>query len=850
MKTRASRENTLPLDAFGDSLRMYARRRRLSYAQIATHCRFSVDTIKSWANGGFPRREIGKDHVVALQRLCAFLDLSDEERVAFITQAQLKPEVEAHLIGTRRVAEPPVAHVRILLRPTAEPFVGRAHELTHIRDYLDPDSRVAPTPVVLIVGMPGSGKTALAISAAQTAARPAAYPDGTLLVALDREQQAGTTVEALVAALRALKLPTASSPNGDSAALQAQYHAALAGRRLLIIADNVTTEAQAQALLPPPDCALIVTSRQRLAQPSGLVIDLGVLSGSESVLLIRKVCPRLSDDDAQVVARHYGFHPQACALAAQMLARQAAMSVRQHLAFAGLPGDIVPDDHAMAALWQSFHAALQQVSPEHRRTLHLLSVFDEPFTRSDATTIVPITRNLLITHLAELEMYSLLVYDHDDDSYRIHPVLHALLTAQRVSTDTNWQITVRVMYTHYGQQLEQLAADLLLDATTSTAVLIGFDNVQHHIDRSWRLLIASPPDASTGTWVPRYVDALLSFTFLAGRYSFRTATTMLQAACDAIQDRVGVAQETALLFRLIACAACIGDQSATRTAFTRLRALHSTPDTPTGRATLRLVASVIADIDQQTMLLPDVADDTEAEPSALQEVLQEITELVLPHQVDAGETITAWEALDDRERQLRAQLAHARMAIETKGYIDVQIDLATLLIQGDQTAQARVRLASIVQLLAERKTQEYIFEAYIKIAALYRQLNDLVRTEELLVQARSVARQQDKSFLAAIASIALCMIVVPFGREPDARRYMRDAIELMEQQVVRAIQHGGSSQQLQAMRAELRELQTSIATSSGPPPVQRLRAMFTRYQAIAATPRSPQLPVGGRIKRP
>ncbi|MDX3518425.1 BTAD domain-containing putative transcriptional regulator [Streptomyces scabiei] len=150
-------------------------------------------------------------------------------------------------------------------------FVGRRAELGRLAEITDaavPVTGTRPgTPAsVLISGMPGIGKTALALRwAGQVAGR---FPDGRLDVALRGSGPEGAPLDpaaALRALLTALGVPAARMPDRTDS-LAGLYRSLLAGRRLLVVLDDAADTEQVRPLLPAsPGCLTLVTSRHGLA---------------------------------------------------------------------------------------------------------------------------------------------------------------------------------------------------------------------------------------------------------------------------------------------------------------------------------------------------------------------------------------------------------------------------------------------------------------------------------------------------------------------------------------------------------------------------------------------------------
>ncbi|WP_329247326.1 NB-ARC domain-containing protein [Actinoallomurus sp. NBC_01490] len=164
-------------------------------------------------------------------------------------------------------------------------FTGRSAELASAEESLRrPGSDAAPVRLVAVSGRGGIGKTAFAVHLAHRVEE--AYDGGQLYAGLS-----GTGPgEVLGIFLRLLGVAAGDIPDGveDRATL---YRHRLARRRVLVVLDNVGSEAQIMPLLPGSGaCAVLTTSRGRLGGlPGAHAIDLDALPPSDGHRLLNKI---------------------------------------------------------------------------------------------------------------------------------------------------------------------------------------------------------------------------------------------------------------------------------------------------------------------------------------------------------------------------------------------------------------------------------------------------------------------------------------------------------------------------------------------------------------------------------
>lgn len=224
------------------------------------------------------------------------------------------------IIDVGGAAEQPVAPG--LLPRDVPGFTGREHELACLEGLAKGGSVV----VTAIDGTAGVGKTALAVHAAHRLLE--AFPDGHLYADL-RGYTAGQVPadpsEVLAVFLRRLNIPGDGVPM-DLEEQSGLFRQLLSSRRILVILDNVATEAQVRPLLPGAGSSLVlITSRGVLA---GLELDerinLDMLTGDETIGLLTSVVGKqraaAEPDAVRKVGDLCGRLPLALRIAGQLLA--------------------------------------------------------------------------------------------------------------------------------------------------------------------------------------------------------------------------------------------------------------------------------------------------------------------------------------------------------------------------------------------------------------------------------------------------------------------------------------------------------------------------------------------------
>jgi tetratricopeptide (TPR) repeat protein len=268
------------------------------------------------------------------------------------------------------------------LRPNQLPidnsaFVGRQDEIEAVAGYLSPHEDGS---LVVVSGMPGVGKSALALRVAHRVAEQ--YPDGQLFVSMrGSDARALDPARVLADFLRALGVGETAIPQTlhERARL---YRSRLWDRRVLVVLDNAGSEGQVRPLLPgAPTCSVLVTSRQRFPGLDGHQIALGELSPAAALGLLRRLVgdDRVDRDLATAgeLAGLCGYLPLALKIAGARLALRPGLTVARFLrAVADERGRLDELETPDSAVRATLRLSVEDLDPADRLAFLWLGVLD------------------------------------------------------------------------------------------------------------------------------------------------------------------------------------------------------------------------------------------------------------------------------------------------------------------------------------------------------------------------------------------------------------------------------------------------------------------------------------------
>ncbi|HEX9989463.1 MAG TPA: tetratricopeptide repeat protein [Chloroflexia bacterium] len=442
------------------------------------------------------------------------------------------------------------------LRDPVDKFVGRQDEIEQLVRTMRQATESGKVAIGGIRGMGGVGKTELAYAVAQRLVDT--YPDAQL--ALELRGAIGkpmTPEQALQTIIRAFE-PGMQLPDSLNA-LRSVYTSLLTGKRVLILADDVRDKRQVEPLLPPPGCALLLTSRYRFSL-SGMemeTLDLEILPQPDAEKLLLEISPDIGPA-APRMAQLCGRLPLALRICASMCdIEDSTLTIEDHVkALEDERARLVymqdPDaqDHNDPAT--SVEASLQlsysSLDPQMQQVLCQLSVFPTDFDRDAARAVVHVQapetegKGTNASHqpvpverwLEFLYRRSLVEWDRETRRYSLHDLVR-VFGSERLEGE----YAVRIRHAQYYARIAAHVDDLIRRGGQNILTALKmFDQERTNIDTGWNWVQEQAGEDASST--SDEIDVLLLdyvfSTIYVGDlryYNRRERITQFEAAVDA-----------------------------------------------------------------------------------------------------------------------------------------------------------------------------------------------------------------------------------------------------------------------------------------------------------------------------
>jgi DNA-binding SARP family transcriptional activator len=439
---------------------------------------------------------------------------------------------------------------------TLPPIIGELVDRTSELDLLTRAPQEPGTPSVWIIeGMPGVGKTALAVHAARTAADR--FPDAQLFVSFrvhaPGHQPLGPA-ELLGELLRSLGIPADRIP-GTLTKGAARWRDELASRRAVVVLDDVPGIEQVRPFLPTHgSCLILITTRRRLPESSGVaVMHLDVLSPAAAIALFAQVAGSSEAADNEAAARAVrlcGYLPLAIQVAARKLMQGEPATLAElvealtHSRDLSGPGGVIG-----APVSSAFAVSYQALGPAQRRLFRLLAVHPCPeVTASAAAALIAASPAEASSHLDALADDHLLER-RADGRFGCHDLLRAYALERTKAEDpepARRQATGRALdyYTFAASRADRVLYPHRRRRPIQTTPAVGQpqDFTTPSLARAWleaerSSLIHAARYAATHEWKTHCTDlAHVLAAFLATSGYWNEAITVHQLALQAARD--------------------------------------------------------------------------------------------------------------------------------------------------------------------------------------------------------------------------------------------------------------------------------------------------------------------------
>jgi tetratricopeptide (TPR) repeat protein len=272
------------------------------------------------------------------------------------------------------------------LPPDTAAFTGRGAELDRITSaVMDFAPGGGVDAIRAIGGMPGAGKTALAVHAAHTLRER--FPDWQLFIDLHGHTpgvEPAKAEDALAMLLAAAGADPRSLP-ADPEERARMWRDRMAGQRALLVLDNAASSSQVAPLLPGGgDCLVLITSRRYLGDlPAAAVpVQVDVLPAERAAEMFTRLAPRASTEPNGVaeVVMLAGFLPLAISLLARVFTRHSSWTLADLARETRASLLTMKAEHDSIAA--AFDVSYQHLEPAERRFFRFLGL--HPGTAFDA----------------------------------------------------------------------------------------------------------------------------------------------------------------------------------------------------------------------------------------------------------------------------------------------------------------------------------------------------------------------------------------------------------------------------------------------------------------------------------
>ena len=326
-------------------------------------------------------------------------------------------------------------------------FTGRNDELDHVVGLGD------GALICVIKGMPGVGKTQLAIHAGRILLQRGRFTEVQLFVNLrgyDPDQPPVDPAAVLDSFLRLMGVPGNQVQRLDLAAQTAKYRELLAGKQALVVLDNAANEDQVRPLLPMSrTCLVLVTSRRELNDlENATQIPLDVFTRDEALDFLRHMVGadriETEPEDATRIVELCGKLPYDLAVTVGDVRRRVAWSLADHVKrLKSFPRD--------EAIRPAFAASYESLPAPRQRLFWLLALHPAADLTPDAAAALAHVELTGAQDMLGLLLSEHLLQQKTRGRYEFHDLMRAYATrvAHDEGSDSEHRAALTRLFDYY-----------------------------------------------------------------------------------------------------------------------------------------------------------------------------------------------------------------------------------------------------------------------------------------------------------------------------------------------------------------------------------------------------------------
>jgi len=305
-------------------------------------------------------------------------------------------------------------------------FVDRGDEISTIVNILKGDSdNLASDKRCVVSGYLGIGKTELCRAVANQLSQE--FPEAQIYLQMNENDSHEVSLFKIYETVIHIFDPVAPVSD-DPKALYNQYLAVLDGKKVLIILEDVQPEQLLELLIPPPSCALLATTNERLENANGNIVTLGELSQENAENLLKTTCRRVGKHATRLSNLCKNLPLNLCLAAGYLNLDQKIKIEELIIELEDAPK--LPKQHDESITSILLNLIFDQFSATERNFFSQLGIFQDGFSEDLARELKDFilteeysSEKTIQTYLDIYTQLNLLIYDEANKYYRMHPII-------------------------------------------------------------------------------------------------------------------------------------------------------------------------------------------------------------------------------------------------------------------------------------------------------------------------------------------------------------------------------------------------------------------------------------------